>query len=56
MGPNGRVGLKNGYTQPKQAVERILGCIRGTFPIKYLGVVLMINKLKEDWTRIIEKI
>lgn len=37
-------------------VEKILGCSRGEFPIKYLGVPVRRTKLKEDWTRIIKHI
>lgn len=36
-------------------VERILGCERGTFPIKYLGIPIKPSKLtKEDWRTLIE--
>lgn len=38
-------------------IEKILGCIRERFLIKYLGVPLRDTKLrKEDWTGIIERI
>lgn len=31
-------------------MERILGCNKACFPIKYRGVPIRERKLKEDWT------